>query len=737
VVDTDYKSESILALATIPADSPEGRMALTRAVEKWVTGTQLAQWPRALQAFENASYLLGNHIARFFYDSANGFGVSVSGQSIPGAPGGEADTVPKTSDNRLPRAVESMTGLLTEAEPAPRVTPNSDSPEDEDAATLSEIALRLVYERPLDMPALLREACSIASIFDGVIAESDFAETGERIEVPEMGVSKQIDAITGQEVEVPVQTGTKTVSRRDSDVQMWTPLHITTDPSATKPKDLNFVARTTFEDVDSIRAQYVQNVKAGRTEANGYFLKEDDNVPMQSGANSPLFWYTRIQDLMASPQNMYGGGLVSNLQNASGALPNQTLFSVIDVRPSDSHPKGRTLVVAGGKLIYAGPARAWSEKYPWRWHPYSFFTWFNIAGRFNGMGMLSELVPLQKRINAIDNLVQKNREYMAIGQWFLPKHCKVKLGSIGGLPGLQYEYTDVAGLAKPERVQNQALPGDLLNEREQLVRAIEYISGTGTLDDQIAQSAARAGVVLDFLRNEKLRNKSPMLKSFESFVESISQNLLIDIQLNLLEEDEDLTNRIRQAAREYSLLSIQTFTGASLRDHHAVEIDISSELRHSPEAAQQRATEFFQFAQGNVSPAERAGILEAMKLTKYVKSEQDASLQRARRMISRIQQGMVKAFLPMQGIDDPTVMAPEFQRAILSDRFLDYQKEVQQTLIGAFDYYASEVARLEQEAEMKQLMMQGLHPSQLAAQGKPAEVGPPPAQAGGGESKPE
>jgi hypothetical protein len=727
----EYKTESLLSLGAIPADSEEGRNALTRAIDKWVYGSLTAQWPRALQAFENAAYLMGNHVARFYYDSSNGFGLSSGGNFVPGMPGGDADTVPKTTDNRLPRAVEAMTGLLTETEPSPRVTPNSDSPEDEDAAALSEILLRLVYERPLNMPELLREACSIGALFDGVIAETDYAETGERVTVPVMGSVSQIDAITGEEVDVPVQTGEVTESRKDADVQMWTPLHITVDPGATNTKNITWVARTTFEDVDSIYSRFVQDSKSGRTEKNGYFLEKGDTVAQTSGANNPLYWYVRIQDLMASPQNTYGGGLVSNLLNAAGALPNQTQFTIIEVRPSDQFPQGRTLIMAGGKLIYAGKARAWSPEYPWRWHPYSFWSWFKIAGKFLGMSMLSEIVPLQKRINAIDNLLQKNREYMAIGQWFLPKHSKVKLSMIGGMPGSQYEYTDVQGLSKPERVQNQPLPADLYAERESLVQAIEYISGTGTLDDQIAQSAARAGVVLDFLRNEKLRNKSPMLRSFEQFVENISQNVLIDLQLNLKAEDPTLTNRIRQAAREHSLLSIQAFTGASLRDHHAVEIDISSELRHSPEAAEQRATEFFQFAQGQVSPAERAGILDAMRLTKYVKSEQDASLQRARRMIARIQAGMVDALLPMPNIDDPTVMAPEFQRAILADRFMDFPQEIQQALLQGFDYYAEAAAQVAQAQMMQELMMTGQHPSQLVAAGRPPEVGPPPASGGG------
>jgi hypothetical protein len=289
--------------------------------------------------------------------------------------------------------------------------------------------------------------------------------------------------------------------------------------------------------------------------------------------------------------------------------------------------------------------------------------------------------------------VQKHREHLAIGQWWLPKHAKVKPGGISGIPAEQYEYNAVAGLPGPERVKNDPLPPELYAEREQLVAAIDFISATGMLDESISESAARAGVILDFIRSEKLRNKGPMLREFEAFVESISQNVLIELQINLRREDPSLTERIRRAAREFSDLSIQAFTGASLRDHHAVKIDIATELRHSPEAAAQSAMEFLQYKQGNLSPAENAGVLAATNLAKYVRNETDASVQRARRMISRISQGMLEAFLPMPGVDDPSVMVPEFQRAILSDRFLDFPPEVKKKLIEGFDYYKAEVQK--------------------------------------------
>lgn len=725
-----WNVNSILAMGAIPANTEEGRSALTQVYNTWHEGEINHTWPRAIQAFDNVAFLLGNHVARFMYDTTSGFGVSIAAATGLGYAGhgmGGLDDVPKVVDNRLARACESMVGLLTETDPAPRCEPNSDSVEDEDAAALGEITLSLYHERPLDMPTKARDAAMMGAIYEFVAAETEYADTGEVIEVPEVEIQELPNAMTGKVEATPVQTGTRLEARRDERVRMWTSLHIKPDPAATCPEDATWFARTTFEDVDWIRQNYEQG--PGRTAKDGFLLEKDGAIPVCAGSNHPLYWFTRVQDLLVTPQETYGSGFSSSLLKAGGALPNQTTFVVIDVRPSPEHPAGRTLIFAGGKLIYANQARAWSEKYPWRWHPYSFWSWFRVPGRFGGMALLSELVPLQKRINAIDYLLQKNREYIAIGQWFIGKHSKVKAGSIGGLPGAHYEFNAIQGLPDPYRVENQALPADVYAEREQLAASIEYIASTGALSDEIAQSAARAGVVLDFLRAEKLRNKSPMLRGFEKFLESIYQNVLIDLQLHLTEEDPVLTERIRLAARDYSALSIQSFTGASLRDHHSVKLDIAASVRHSPEAKSQKAMEYLQYKQGELSPAENAAVLKATGLNEFVKNESDASIQRARRMVARIESGMIEAFLPMQGIDDPFVMAPEFQRAILADRFLTADEAVQKKLLQGFDYYRSLADQMAAAQIAQTMAAEGTMAPPGAAAPAGLQAGPPPEEA--------
>lgn len=695
--------EAPLALARIPTDTEQGKAELTTAVRKWIRHLEDAKWPRGLQYFENASYLQGNHLTRYYYQAGSGLGIHTFGQND----GTSFDHfVAKNADNRLIRPVETVVSMLTANTPEPRVTPNSETPEDEDAAELSEIVLQLLWEKPLHMPCKLRESAMVAAICGTVAVEVEYGETDIPVIVPTTKTVRRKNPLFGEpnEPETISETvpGDPTVQmRKDFMSRIWTPYHITPDPMATNAGDMTWIARSSFEDVDWVREAF------DRPDEPGYFTENLDGITANSSQRYVLYWYAKFRDIIETPQYyQHGGGLApTTFTTHGGYAPNQCLFTVIDVKPTREHPQGRTLIFAGEQLIYAGAARAWSERYPWRWHPYAFFGWFKVPGKFWHVPLLSELVPLQKKINAIDSLVQANRQYMAIGQWLIPKQSRVADGRISGIPGEHIFYTAGPGFPAPDRVQHTPLPGELFAERDQLLQSIDHIAASGLVGDKISKSAARAGVILDFLKREKLESKSAMLQEWEGFLETIGQNILIEAQLNLLEDDPELTRRIQVAAREHSSLTISSFTGQSLRDHHAVKIDVASAIRQSPETQEARALEFFQASGGDVTPEEREGVMRAIHLDKFVKAPQNAAVKRARRMLSHITAGHTQAAIPMPGIDHADAMAPVFQNAILSDRFYDYEPEVQETIVRMFDHYAAEAQRAAEAAEQKAIAL--------------------------------
>jgi hypothetical protein len=688
-------------IGRISSDTEEGLAELQSVCSTWLRHLREQKSIRSLQWFENASYLLGNHFTRYFYKPSDGFGIHTYGIHDKSS---YDQTIAKCADNRLVRPVETVLGMLTDSDPNIRCEPGSDNPEDVDAAKVAEDLIDILMERPINLQQRRRELGLIAMICGSAFCETEFAEIDYPLEVPK---TKTVDAGTlGGEPGTPaeIEDGVEVTWMRDATVKVYTPFHIQADPGATSMEDAVWIARTTFEDITWIQEKFgvtKRNKKKALMDA-GFHPDVVENLKSTPMSAHPLYWWQKFQDILESPQ-VFGGGF-SNIIEDSGSNGNMTSFTVMDVKPTLQYPQGRTIVLAGDEIIFCGPARAWSPQYPERWHKLGKFDWFKMPGRFIGVALLSLLVPLQKKINSIDVLVQANRQYMSIGQWKLPRHSRVGDGAISGIPGHHILFTALGGMPDPEKVDHKGLPQELLMERAQLIQAINDISSAAIIDNnEVAASAARSGTIFDFLRAEKLRSKSPMLRDFEQALESIGQNLLIEIQLN--KEDPALIQRIQLVGRESANSALRAFGAASIRDHHAIKIDVTSGLRRTPEALEQKAMEFLQTRGVNATPAEVEMVQRATGLDKFSKDAANQSIDKARRMVRRIAQGDLEALMPMEGVEDVSVMAPIFQAELLSERMFDYPKEVSQKLFEGFAYYSDATAQKQAEAEMKQLQM--------------------------------
>jgi hypothetical protein len=702
-----YAQDSYLAVASIPHETPEDRARLAAAIRFWVAQMDLQKWPRALQWYTNFAFLVGNHYPDFRW---NGTALTWSGATFEEGQARAqthplASLIPKTVDNHLIRPFEETVSLLTEARPMPRVEPNSDNAEDEEAAKIGELYVEVSWEekRMFERQRAIAGALGICGL--GAI-EVITEETDIPVEIERMREVKRtnelVDDVDGSPLEMVSMepTGEFDVRfRRDLQAHVWNGFHLTADPAATdEPDSMSWIIRATHEDIGWVRESFDRDEE-------GYFPDVLEQVGPEANFNSPLYWWERVKDVFDTPEINYGVG--GYPYGASGNAPSQTVLRVLDIKPNRYYPRGRTIIMAGDQILYAQHGgRAWSEKYPWRWHPYSLFRYWQVPGRFWGIPLLTPLVPLQKRMNAIDALVQLNREYMTIGQWMIPTTARVPAGWSSGLPGQDMPYRPSPSGAKPEKVKHESMPGELLVERAQLADAIDTIAGTSRplQGAEPLSSAVRAGVMLDFLKSERLRSKSATLQGYEKSLEHVAQQMLIEASISESEDQEELTARIRAAARGHSNIAIATFTGASLRDNVRVRIDIVSELLKSPEASQQKAIELIQFARERLTPLQFTHLLKKAGF-EDLEIEQTPHYERARKMVARIVSGKPEFAVPFAAIDDPTTFAQVFQNAILDDKFMDYAQEIQQVLLQLFDYYRSEAQRQAQEAQKAQLMM--------------------------------
>lgn len=695
-----YSIESPRSLGALSHESPEERVQLEAAVAHWYKVCEEQKWPHAYNWFMNYAFLSGNHYPGFIYAN-NGISLDTAGSAHSNVNSGIK--VPKCATPLLKRPFEVNVSLLTELKPYPRVNPKSSSPEDEDAAKLSEVVHELLWERPLRMPDRMSQMAQELCLCGTAALEIFYGETESPEQVPEFKTEETEDEIFGGTRKREVATGkTTTEMRKDIQSKVYNAFQLNVDPSATNdPDSMSWIMRTTFEDINWVKERF-------NRDEEGFYPENLDKVgPGIESGNTAMWYFSRIKDIIDNPQELRSFMSDRANQANNAPAPHMTTLTVVDVKPTVHFPEGRTIITAGGTLVYCGPARAWNARYAWRWHPYSISRFWTLPGRFWGAPLLSDLVPIQRRINAIDSLVQINREYMAIGQWLIPNTAKIPDGMMGGMPGQQIHYRTSPQGAKPEPVFGKPLPQELLMERALLVNTIDQISGTNKILEGENPSGVRSGLQLDFLKKETLKSKSNMLQGFERFLENVSQNILIEVSLNISEEDSELTSRIQASAREYSTMAIKGFTGMDLRDNIHVKIDLTNELMRSPEAKADRALQYMQYAGPNMTPLERAAVAKATGIEEFDQKISPHAL-KARRMISRISQGMLEAAqLVMPGIDDEGVFADAFRNELLSDRFIDYPKEVKATLFQTFQLYNTILQNKIQAAQAQQMEMQG------------------------------
>jgi hypothetical protein len=693
--------ESEYALTMIPHEEEEDRLKLETAYRYMQDDLDSQKWVRAMGWFQNHSFAAGNHYPNYrFTGSAMVFDPGIANPNPSGNMSGRISQpmIPKTSDDKLIRPLESSISQMTEQRPYPRVTPNSDRPEDQDAAILSEIVLDLYWEHPLRLPARLRSIGAILCLQGTASLEIQYEETDQSIFVPEYEEVDEEDPIAQETYKSRRPTGQDVpMFRRDLKAKVFDSFQLQPNPSATDdPETLLWMTRSSYEDIGWIKLMFDRDEK-------GFYPENLDRINPEYSSQSPLYWRERVRDLIEMPESSYA--LTGKKYAASeGVTPNQARFSVADVRPSIAFPQGRTQVYAGGVLLYCGKARAYNERYPWRWHPHSIFRHWGQPGRFWGVPLFSKLVPLQRRINAIDALVQINRQYMVLGQWLIPKQSRVPDGAMSGNPGAEIRYNASTTGAKPERMEHKPLPQELLAERDMCERSIELIAGTAGMLGNEMGSGMRAASMLDILKKNAMAAKTNFFQGLEESIESVGQNILIEVSVNVAEADEQMTNRIRAAAREHSLAAIKSFVGRDLRDNVFVKIDIASRLLRTIEAEREQLLQWFQFKQGQLDPTEASVFVEKMGWSEFSKKD-GPDYRRARKMVSRISDGDLAAFRPIDGLDNPTIFMEVFREELLSDRVNDYPEPVVAKLFEAFDAYSQMAAQQAAAQQQNQIAL--------------------------------
>ena len=196
------------------------------------------------------------------------------------------------------------------------------------------------------------------------------------------------------------------------------------------------------------------------------------------------------------------------------------------IRPSEEHPNGRLIIIAGDKLVFDGELPYVNGIDGKRDFPFIKQVCCDEVGSFWGKSLIERMIPIQRAYNAV-----KNRKHEFLNRLTLGV-LAVEDGSVdienleeeGLAPGKILVYRQGANV--PKYLDNEHLPTDFEKEEEKLLEEFTAISGTSEMGDMTTISASMSGVALELLLDENQTRLSFTTDSIKSAIKQIGKHLL-------------------------------------------------------------------------------------------------------------------------------------------------------------------------------------------------------------------
>ena len=252
-------------------------------------------------------------------------------------------------------------------------------------------------------------------------------------------------------------------------------------------------------------------------------------------------------------------------------------------KPCDEYPDGR-------HWITAGPTKVWppedDPEYPNGEAPLPFGFWpprvvvldTPIPGQPQGMGVLSQVVPLNEKYNYLDGKIGEYHTMMAMGGviWAAPEDKGITITSEPGQVKVSKAYGTTG--RHPIREQLTALPSPVYQEREVIAANLRSIAGTSQVDMGQKPEGVSAGRAFLVMQEASDAAIMPTLMALEEALEEVGRRELVIAQEKYTEPR---TIKIRGDKGQWEFRS---FTNADLRDGLDVRVQAGSSFPWSKSA---------------------------------------------------------------------------------------------------------------------------------------------------------
>ena len=506
--------------------------------------------------------------------------------------------IPRPVTNHLFSVYQTLKSYVIKNKPRSEVHPNTQDYKDKVAAKIANLILECNWSRLKE--SYNYEAAAGSLVAYGTVFKKSYWDTTSinMVKVPKMTQVPMTNPMTGEVIGMQEMPEVDPMTQQpvmielplgDVSTTIIDPFRMALDPLATHLYDVKWIMEYSVQTLGWVVETYDKQ-EPGYTGLASE-VKEDTQLN-----NSMRRWF----QMKTSAGTRSGGGMGSS-SSSDAMVENSCVVKEYYERPSRKNPKGRLVVVAGDKVVYAerspceGPEQG-------DWHPYSECRWEIVPGRFWGKSPLDDAVEGQKRLNTIDSCVILNRKTMAMPQRLLPIGCGIAPGEWTGRPGQNIPYREVGG-AVPSVIPGVGPDAAVFTERAMVIADIKEISGAIDILKGDRPPGVNAASALNLLYEVGTGKLFPILDRWKAFVEDDQKKQLRLVSQNYKEPRPEFIKALKAKNTDLLDSDINNFIGKDLNDNCNVIVEAGSNIPKLQASKQATLIELAQLGMLNLQNA--------------------------------------------------------------------------------------------------------------------------------------
>ncbi len=521
--------------------------------------------------FRNLLYYLGEQYIEFVRSSA-----TFRRRTVP-------DFIPTPVSNEIREYVRSVKAMLMNQKMVPRVWPNTNEKEDNQAAELGETVLTWMDQSN----------------------EARFFDEKEKLCIW-----------------IPISGTAFMRTYPDADGGLWMPDGSKTGDVATEcVLPFNVRLDTMGDSLEKKRWVGIQSLK------DKEWVEDTFHVKIEHGESNKthIDYQKRLAKLVSTVSPWKGQSM--DMQTLETDDDDLVLFKEVEFRPMRDYMEGFYAVSCGGKLLLNVPRLPVRATRDFWCYSLTDFHYNYVPGRFWSDPGVNDLISPQNIINEIDQALSINRKGVGRPKVITPGEIGLKKMDLGGHGFMAVTFNPIMG-QKPSFEQGTPLPEQVIKERQLQKEQIQDASGDpkNILKGQ-APSANASGIMTQNLKETAESGRYPDVDRFNRSLTRVYKKRL------LLAQELYTEQRLLKTTGRGNRVKITKFKSSDLRGNTDVRLELDSGLITTKSGQAQMILNMIQagfFKEGNdaVSPSTRQEVLERMGMTSFTE-EGNPDIERA------------------------------------------------------------------------------------------------------------